>query len=191
MSDFTRSAILFVQEHQQWSTPIIFLLAFCESFAFISLLVPATGILFGVGGLVGAANIQFWPIWFAAASGAIAGDWLAYGVAYHFKDRITELWPFKNRATLVTRGLKFFKRWGVDCRVFGSVFWTSSRNCADRGRNIRNVLACLSTRKRGLGGRLGDWNSNARVFEFSLDGWLAGGFSYLSKQILFSGLVCS
>src|SRR6516164_9838320 len=72
MDDFTRSAILFVQEHQRWGISIVFLLAFCESFAFISLLVPATGILFGVGGLAAAANIQFWPIWFAAASGAVA-----------------------------------------------------------------------------------------------------------------------
>ena len=122
MDDFTRSAILFVQEHQRWGISIVFLLAFCESFAFISLLVPATGILFGVGGLVAAADIQLWPIWFAAASGAVAGDWLAYKVAYHFKDRVTRLWPFKNRATLVTRGLKFFKRWGLIAVFLGRFF---------------------------------------------------------------------
>ena len=122
MDDFTRSAILFVQEHQRWGIPIVFLLAFCESFAFISLLVPATGILFGVGGLVAAADIQLWPIWFAAASGAVAGDWLAYKVAYHFKDRVTRLWPFKNRAALVTRGLKFFKRWGLIAVFLGRFF---------------------------------------------------------------------
>jgi len=111
-----------VQEHQRWTVPIVFLLAFCESFAFISLLVPATGILFGVGGLVAAADIGFWPIWFAAASGATAGDWLAYDVAYQFKDRITQLWPFKNRAILVTRGLKFFKHWGLIAVFLGRFF---------------------------------------------------------------------
>ncbi len=122
MGDFTRSAILFMQEHQRWGIPIVFLLAFCESFAFLSLLVPATGILFGVGGLVAAANIQFWPIWFAAASGALAGDWLAYELAYHFKDEITQLWPFKNRAALVTLGLKFFKHWGLIAVFLGRFF---------------------------------------------------------------------
>jgi membrane protein DedA with SNARE-associated domain len=90
MDDFTRSTILFVQEHERWGMPIVFLLAFCESFALISLLVPATGILFGVGGLVAAADVRFWPIWFAAVLGAIAGDWLAYELAFHFKDRITQ-----------------------------------------------------------------------------------------------------
>jgi membrane protein DedA with SNARE-associated domain len=122
MEDFTRSAILFVQEHQRWGIPIVFLLAFCESFAFISLLVPATGILFGVGGLVAAADIRFWPIWFAAASGAIAGDWLAYEVAFHFKDRITQLRLFKNRAGLVSRGLRFFNRWGLIAVFLGRFF---------------------------------------------------------------------
>jgi hypothetical protein len=34
MDDFTRSTIFFVQEHQRWTVPIVFLLAFCESFAF-------------------------------------------------------------------------------------------------------------------------------------------------------------
>jgi membrane protein DedA with SNARE-associated domain len=122
MDDFARSAILFVQEHQRWGIPIVFLLAFSESFAFISLLVPATGILFGVGGLVAAADFRFWPIWFAAASGAVAGDWLAYEIAYHFKDRIMQVWPLKNRAALVTRGLRFFKRWGLIAVFLGRFF---------------------------------------------------------------------
>ena len=122
MGDFTRSTMFFVQEHQRWAVPIVFLLAFCKSFAFISLLVPATGILFGVGGLAASADIRFWPIWFAAASGATAGDWLAYEVAYHFKDKVTHLWPFKNRAALVTRGLKFFRRWGLIAVFVGRFF---------------------------------------------------------------------
>jgi hypothetical protein len=66
---------------------------------------------------------------------------------------------------------------GTDCRVFGSLFWTFSRDCANRGWNIRDALDVLSTRQRGLGGRLGDWNSNARLFELSLDYWLAKSFA--------------
>jgi membrane protein DedA with SNARE-associated domain len=37
----------------------VFALAFCESFAFVSLLVPATGILLGVGGLITAPVFIF------------------------------------------------------------------------------------------------------------------------------------
>ena len=47
----------------------------CELFAFVSLLVPATGILLGVCGLIATAGL--WSIGLPAALGAIAGDWLA------------------------------------------------------------------------------------------------------------------
>src|ERR1700721_3122965 len=87
MDNLVRSTIAFVQDHQAWGVPIVFVLAFCESFAFVSLLVPATGILLGVGGLIAAAELGFWPMWFAAALGAIVGDWLAYWLAFYFKDR--------------------------------------------------------------------------------------------------------
>ncbi len=122
MEDFTQSTIAFVQQHQQWAIPVVFLLSFCESFAFISLFVPATGILFGLGGLIGAADILFWPIWIAAALGAVAGDWLAYGISLRLKERITQLWPFKNHHALVARGLAFFERWGLIAVFFGRFF---------------------------------------------------------------------
>lgn len=122
MRDLIQSTILFVREHEGWSIPIVFLLAFCESFAFISLFVPATAILFGIGALVAAADVPFWPIWFAAASGAVAGDWLAYEFAFLLKDKITRQWPFKNRPVLVTRGLRFFKRWGLIAVFLGRFF---------------------------------------------------------------------
>jgi membrane protein DedA with SNARE-associated domain len=122
MDEFTRSTISFVQQHEGWGVPIVFLLAFCESFAFVSLIVPATAILFGLGGLAAAADIQFWPIWFAAVLGAVGGDWLAYEIAFHFRARITQLWPFKNRTALVIRGLNFFKRWGLIAVFLGRFF---------------------------------------------------------------------
>jgi membrane protein DedA with SNARE-associated domain len=34
--------------------------------------------LFGIGGLIGIADIAFWPIWRAAALGAALGDWFSY-----------------------------------------------------------------------------------------------------------------
>jgi hypothetical protein len=42
MSDFGQAIIMFVQSHSPWAAPIVFVLAFCESFAFVSLIVPAT-----------------------------------------------------------------------------------------------------------------------------------------------------
>ncbi len=85
MSDLSEATIAFVQSHSGWVAPIVFVLAFCESFAFVSLIVPATVILFGVGGMVGASRIEFGVIWLAAALGAVVGDWLAYDLALQFQ----------------------------------------------------------------------------------------------------------
>src|SRR3974377_1203465 len=73
MSNFGQATIAFVQDHSGWATPIVFVLAFCESFAFISLIVPATIILFAVGGLIGASGKQCGATWLAAALRGAAG----------------------------------------------------------------------------------------------------------------------
>jgi len=122
MDNLVRSTIAFVQDHQAWGVPIVFVLAFCESFAFVSLLVPATGILLGVGGLIAAAELGFWPMWFAAALGAIVGDWLAYWLAFHFKDRVLQTWPLAGNPDLVARGVGFFKKWGMLAVLVGRFF---------------------------------------------------------------------
>jgi membrane protein DedA with SNARE-associated domain len=122
MDDLVRSTIAFVQNHQAWGVPIVFVLAFCESFAFVSLLVPATGILLGVGGLIAAAELGFWPMWSAAALGAIVGDWLAYWLAFHFKDRVLQTWPLAGKTDLVARSVAFFKKWGMLAVFVGRFF---------------------------------------------------------------------
>jgi membrane protein DedA with SNARE-associated domain len=95
LTDFTQSTFVFVQDHRSWAALIVFLLAFCESFAFISLIVPATGILFGIGGLAAAARFDFSSIWLAATLGAVVGDWLAYGLAFRFKQQILAVCRFR------------------------------------------------------------------------------------------------
>ena len=122
MDNLVRSTIAFVHDHQAWGVPIVFVLAFCKSFAFVSLLVPATGILLGVGGLIAAAELGFWPMWFAAALGAIVGDWLAYWLALYFKDRVLRTWPLAGNPDLVARGVAFFKKWGMLAVFVGRFF---------------------------------------------------------------------
>lgn len=113
MSALTGHVIDLVQSHSAWMAPVVFALAFCESFAFVSLLVPATVILFAVGGIVGLSGIEFWSIWMAAAIGAAVGDWLAYDLATRFKQEIVHVWPLSRHPDVVSRGFRFFKRWGI------------------------------------------------------------------------------
>jgi membrane protein DedA with SNARE-associated domain len=122
MASFAQSAVAFVQNHHDWAGPIVFALAFCESFAFVSLFVPATVILVGLGGLIGAAGLAFWPIWIAAVLGAIAGDWLAYDLALRLKDQVIAAWPLSLYPGLVERGTRFFRHWGVLAVFVGRFF---------------------------------------------------------------------
>ena len=122
MEDLARTTIVFIEQRQAWAVPIVFALAFCESFAFISLLVPATGILLGIGGLIAAAHIGFWPMWLVAVLGAFVGDWLAYWLALHFKDRVLQIRLVATRPDLVARCVAFSKRWGIIAVFVGRFF---------------------------------------------------------------------
>ena len=48
MEEYTRALADFVRDHQAWAAPIVLLLAFGESLAFISLLIPAWGALVAI-----------------------------------------------------------------------------------------------------------------------------------------------
>ncbi|PHM61775.1 DedA family protein [Xenorhabdus ishibashii] len=105
--------ISFVKAHEVWAIPIIFLLAFGESLAFISLLLPATIILLGLGALIGESGLTFWPIWIAAAAGAFFGDWVSYWFGFHYKENVGKMWPLSRHPQMLVRGHRFFERWGV------------------------------------------------------------------------------
>jgi membrane protein DedA with SNARE-associated domain len=117
MGVLVEPVIELVRHHSVWVVPVVFALAFCESFAFVSLLVPATVILVAIGGMVGLSGIEYWSIWTSAAIGATVGDWLAYVLAVRFQRQLLHLWPLSRHPDLVSRGFAFFERWGV-----GAVF---------------------------------------------------------------------
>jgi membrane protein DedA with SNARE-associated domain len=119
---FTTAIVTFVQAHEDWAVPIVLLLAFGESLAFISLLLPATVILLGVGALVGSAHLSFWPLWLAAAVGAALGDWLSFWLGKRFGHDIASVWPLSRHPTLIPRGHAFFEKWGIAGVFLGRFF---------------------------------------------------------------------
>lgn len=112
----------FVKEHQAWAPAIAGLLAFGESFAIISLLIPATVALLGIGALIGASNIDFWPVWIAAALGAAFGDWISYWIGLKLENTAHNVWPLSRFPGMIERGEHFFKRWGVWSIFIGRFF---------------------------------------------------------------------
>jgi membrane protein DedA with SNARE-associated domain len=103
----------FVRLHEAWAAPIVFGLAFGESLAFISLLVPAWGALVAIGYLIGPSGINFWPVWAAASLGAALGDWLSYWIGVKLGPPVAHVWPLSRHPDLLPRGERFMARWGV------------------------------------------------------------------------------
>lgn len=122
LDDITRATIEVIQDHEAWGVPIVLALAFGESLAFISLLLPATVILLGVGFLIGGSGIAFWPLWCAAVVGAFLGDWLSFWIGGRLKGNAGHYWPLSRHPDLIPRGHRFFERWGTAGVFFGRFF---------------------------------------------------------------------
>jgi membrane protein DedA with SNARE-associated domain len=103
----------FVRVHQAWAAPIVFALCFAESLAFVSLLIPAWAALVGIGTLIGASGLSFWPIWVAGSVGAALGDWLSYWIGYKLEKRVYQMWPLSRHPELIPKGENFVKKWGA------------------------------------------------------------------------------
>jgi membrane protein DedA with SNARE-associated domain len=140
MTEFADVVIGFVQRHEYAAGPIVFALAFAESLAFVSLIFPATLILWGVGALIGAGGLEFWPIWAAAAFGAGLGDWLSYGLGAHFRETIGRMWPLSQYPNLLPQGRAFFVKWGL-FGVFISKFFGPLRAAVPLAAGIAQMPA--------------------------------------------------
>ena len=69
IEEFGRHVIDFVREHEAWAAPIVFSLAFAESLAFLSFVVPAWAVLVGIGAMMRSGGIAFIPVFLAGALG--------------------------------------------------------------------------------------------------------------------------
>jgi len=113
IEEFGRHVIDFVREHQAWAAPMVFALAFAESLAFLSFVVPAWAVLVGIGAMMRSGGIAFIPVLLAGALGAALGDWLSYWLGQVCKQRIARMWPFSANPVLLPRGEAFIRKWGA------------------------------------------------------------------------------
>ena len=132
LEQYAQVIIDFVRSHQAWAAPIVFALAFGESLAFVSLILPAWAALVGIGASIGPGGLDFVSIWVAGAVGAALGDWLSYWFAPSSRRRS----PACGRC----RGIPSCCRAaGVHCQV-GRV--------GDLHRAVFRAIACLGSDRR-------------------------------------------
>jgi membrane protein DedA with SNARE-associated domain len=110
---YTQPVIDFIRQNEIWAGPVVFLLAFAESLAFISLLVPAWAILVGVGTIAMSNGLNIWPILVGAALGAAFGDWLSYWIGQKLEYTVQHIWPLSRHPDLIPKGEAFIKKWGA------------------------------------------------------------------------------
>lgn len=116
------ATLAFVEAHQGWTPLIVGVLAFCESLAVLSLFVPATVMLLGIGALMGSVGIPFVPVMLAGAAGAALGDWISYEFGHYYKEGAKGMWPLSRYPAMVTRGEEFCRRWGAGGVAIGRFF---------------------------------------------------------------------
>lgn len=102
-----------IAAHKDWAGPIVFGLAFGESLAFVSLLLPATAAMVFVGVLVGQGALDFWTMVAWAIPGAALGDWASFLIGRYFRASVPRMWPFTRHPGLLASAQLFFRRWGA------------------------------------------------------------------------------
>jgi membrane protein DedA with SNARE-associated domain len=119
---YIQPVIAFASENKGWAPLVVFALAFGESFAFISLLIPGWGALIAIGALIGPGSINFWPAWIAGALGAAGGDWLSYWIGLRLEYAVVGMWPLSRHPELIPRSEVFIKKWGIPGIFVGRFF---------------------------------------------------------------------
>ena len=112
----------FIADHSAWAMPIIFLVVFCESFAFLSLLVPGTAFLAVAGTLVGTGALSMPEVLAAAIPAATLGDAISYWLGRRFGPRIIGAWPLRNYPEMVAKGEDYLQRYGALSEFIGRFF---------------------------------------------------------------------
>ncbi|MEJ1968167.1 MAG: DedA family protein [Rhizomicrobium sp.] len=122
IADAANWLLAFARTHPESAFLIAFAVSFAESFAGISFLVPGTTILIGLGAVlrvIGIGFLAFWPVWLAAAVGAILGDWISYGIGYRYHEHVLDIWPISRYRPQMKKALEFFGRWGASAIFIG------------------------------------------------------------------------
>jgi len=122
MDQWVDDILRFIAANRFWAGPVVFALAFAESMAFISLLVPFTAMIIGAGTLLCGDTLDPWVVIPWGIAGAAVGDAVSYWIGRYFTDRIPHIWPFKGNPDALARGYRFFERWGILAVFIGRFF---------------------------------------------------------------------
>ena len=110
----------FISANRAWALDVMFLLALGETTAFVSILIPSTAILVGIGALVATGSLDFAPLWIGATLGALIGStfswWLGAAYGGRLLDALAAEQVTRTRSSAAGRA---FAKWGGAAIVIG------------------------------------------------------------------------
>jgi membrane protein DedA with SNARE-associated domain len=122
MEHLVQPMLDFISTHSGWAVAIMFVTAFGESFAFVSLLFPGTSLLIAAGALMAAGSLPYFPILAGAVIGAVLGDTVSFWIGHRFGGGLARVWPFTRSPELLPSGIRFFARHGGKSVFIGRFF---------------------------------------------------------------------
>ena len=116
------AVLAFVRDNRDWAFWIALVFAFGENLAFLSIVIPSTAILLGVGALVATGQLSLLPIFAGASIGALFGSVVSYAIGWRYGQAILSLWPLRDHPDLVEKVNAAFRRWGAYAVTIGHFF---------------------------------------------------------------------
>jgi membrane protein DedA with SNARE-associated domain len=129
IEEYVKVVVGFAQANQDYLLPIVFVVAFLECLAFVSILAPATVLFTAFGAIAGAGGIGLVPIALTATVGSVLGYWVSYWIGLAVGPAVLQRWPLNRRPELVEKLTRFFERWGAP-GILISHFWGQVRPLA-------------------------------------------------------------
>ncbi|HAA44129.1 MAG: hypothetical protein XD36_1753 [Halomonas sp. 54_146] len=98
---------------------LVLLIALAESLALVGLLVPGVMLITTIASLAGHQDIAVAWLIGAAFLGAIIGDGISFSLGFKHREHVTQRWPLSQHPEWLSRGSRFFERYGVSSVFIG------------------------------------------------------------------------
>ncbi len=145
--------IAFVERHQALAPWLMLVLAMLETTAVVSIIVPSTAIMVGVGALAATGAIQFTPLWLGASAGAVLGSGLSFWLGRRYGSAILAVPVIRRHPEWMEKTDRAFTRWGPATILVGHfttflrpvVFLMAGMSGMTFGRFLFwNTLGCIA-----------------------------------------------
>lgn len=120
MFDFSTAELTaWLAAHEQWILISVAVMAFLESLAIVGIIVPGVALLFATAAAAGSVHLPLFDILAAGFIGAVLGDGISFFLGRHYHHVIRKLPPFSSHPEWITKGERFFERYGLVSVVIG------------------------------------------------------------------------